>query len=214
MFKAISDFLSGGGEDLSDEAREVITVLAELGQAKVDYYVEQIKNSLLNSGMDGDMTIPISAILNKATAVQAYSETGGDRDVSDLIGQIIGGEEGSTQKLVIKGVQTTLNFFLGQAVDSSGSIHSYYVVLEGISFVRIDMFSWYRNVTSSKVVMETFEKVVSTVLYKSVVDVTAIEFSTFAASYVKLLNDCGLTPEEIQAKLNQAHGIWELYKPQ
>ena len=96
---------------------------------------------------------------------------------------------------IINGVTNLLkngiNIILGSGIGAETEFEQYTCCLDGSgeipSFVRIDMMIWGRNI-STESLKKTLDSAFTVVFYKSILDVSKIEFMEFANLYSDILS--------------------------
>lgn len=204
--------------DNSDESgqlqKETVQALAALGDSKAEVFKMQIQQSLLSAGDGTNKTIPISSIVRQFSDVRAYSSSEAG-NLGQVVKKTLNTFLNASKESIVDGIGSliseTLSVFLGTASASTGTVEEYYVAVEGLSVVRVDMRAWYLNV-NAKSIQSKMERVVAVVGVKSVVDLAKIDFSTFLNLYQQQLIQSGNTPEERKAALEEVKRIYKDFK--
>lgn len=195
------------------EQQELIQRLADLAQAKAAYFESELKNSLQNAGQGDNHTIPIEAVLNSTTQTHAYSSSKVDKigdTVTSALKSFCGGSSGSVIDGVGQLLTGALTTFLGEGDSEDGQTREYYVLVENLAVVRVDVLAWYRTVHASSIRTHA-EKVSAFVAVKSAVDLSKIGFNSFLAIYGNQLTLGGTPNREVKAELESAREVYEQF---
>ncbi len=201
-------------EDVAAGQKELIEALAQLAEAKADFFDLEIQESLQQAGT-ANKTVPIEAILDSRKETHAFSSTAStlilDRVTSSIKDFIAGGQDN-----VINGVanllSTAITAFMGEGTANSSTLERYYVMTEGYSIVRIDVKCWYQSIIASGI-SQHVQKVSAFVGVKSAVDLTAVKFNTFLNLYQRQLNSANMAAVDVQSELEKAREIYDLLRP-
>lgn len=203
-----------GENELAETQQALVEAMGEIGIAKAEIFELEVKDSLLNAGSGSNLTVPIESVIDQKSFVRAYSSETTEQ-ITDAVKEIGSAFLRGTDKDVLDGVSgiigSLLDIFLGKSSASTGQIEEYYLVVEGLAFVRVDLRAWYMNV-SAQSVYQVMKRVTVFVATKSSVDFAKLGFSTFLALYSNQLAQGKMTPEQIKAELEKAREIYELYR--
>lgn len=176
-------------DNLVKEQNSHLDTLAALAQTKVDLYVEQITERVINAGQGTDKTIPITQIQDFISETHAYLSSNADK-ISDTVsgaikGFVQGGKDNITNGVcsLLTGAVTAL---FGSTESNDMEFKKYYVVLEGISLVRLDVMGWKRAISASSLTTKV-EQVSAFVVCKSTVDIKKTDFNTFLDLYQEII---------------------------
>ncbi len=172
-------------DKLAQEANAHLDTLSALADAKADLFREKITQSLLNAGQGSDKTIPITAVKDFTSETHAYvsSDAGkiSDTVTSAVKGFVQGGKDNITNG-VCSLVTTAITALFGSTESSDMTFEKYYVAVEGIALIRLDIMGWKRAITASSLTTKV-EQVSAFVMSKSTIDVKKTDFDTFLDLY-------------------------------
>lgn len=196
------------------EQEEAVKALAELGMAKAEIFIRDIKESLMAAGDEkSNKTVPITFMVGSKKEVRAFSssEAGNiGKVVTDSLTAFLSGDK----KTIISGIgnlaSSALNIFLGEGSASSDTIEMYYVATDGLSPVRVDMKAWYQSVTAKSITTK-MERIITVVATKSVIDVTRIDLGTFLYLYQGQFNTSEMTMEQLSTAIDAAADVYNKF---
>jgi hypothetical protein len=200
---AIKNLITGA--DASDaliaEENAHLDTLSALANAKAELFREKINQKLINAGTGTDRTIPITEIQDFISETHAYTSSNADK-ISDTVSSVIkgfvqGGKENVTNG-VCSLVTTAITALFGSTESSDMSFEKYYIAVEGIALVRLDIMGWKRAITASSLTTKV-EQVSAFVMSKSTVDIKKTDFNTFLDQYqvIVLAGNSNAKPLEI-----------------
>ena len=96
-------------------------------------------------------------------------------------GFVQGGKDNVTNG-VCELVTTAITALFGSSESSDMTIEKYYVAVEGIALIRLDIMGWKRAITASSLTTKV-EQVSAFVMSKSTIDIRKTEFNTFLDLY-------------------------------
>jgi hypothetical protein len=201
-------------KELSQEQKELVSTLAELGRAKAEIFNSEIVESLMSAGKTGsNMTLPVTTVVRKTSEIRAYSSSEAGNvptEVANGVKKLISGETQGVLNSIGNLVTASIQALFGTTSASEGDIHEYYIGLEGLSIVRLDMKSWYKMV-SAESVKKKMERVTVTVGVKSIVDLSQLDFSTFFNLYQNQLSTSGISKDQMKNILAEASDIYQAF---
>lgn len=211
--KAVTDF--SGEQELKNTQKELVSTLAALAESRADHYVAEITRELLEAGTAGNWTIPIKAVLKTTKHTHAYSSTSADNisgSVNTALQSFVTGGKQSIVSGVGNLISSAITAFLGEASASTGDMQEYYVMTEGLSIVRIDVYGWYLNV-QAEAIQRQMERVSAFVGFKSAVDIAKLDYNSFLNLYQDQMTlSASPTSEEIAKELDNVYKIFEKFK--
>lgn len=196
------------------EQEEAVKALAELGMAKAEIFIRDIKESLVTAGDEkSNKTVPVTFMVGSKKEVRAFSssESGNiGKVVTESLTSFLSGDK----KTIISGignlVSSALNIFLVEGAATSDTIEMYYVATDGLSPVRVDMKAWYHRVIAKSITTK-MERVVTVVATKAVIDVTRIDLGTFLYLYQGQFNANEMTMEQLSAAIDAAAEVYNKF---
>ena len=205
-----------GTDELANTQRELISTLATLAESKADHYVAEITKQLLEAGTAGNWTIPIRAVLKTSKHTHAYagqsSKDAIGTTVQTALKSFVAGGKANIVSGVGDLVTTAITAFLGEASASTGEMSEYYVMTEGLSIIRVDVYGWYLNVEATTV-QTKMQRVSAFVAFKSAVDIAKLDYNTFLNLYQDQLSVTGsATAEEISKEMDDVYKIFQKFK--
>ncbi len=184
---AIRSFIQGAddSDNLVKEANAHLDTLSALADAKAELFKEKITQKLLNAGTGSDKTIPITEVQDFISETHAYTSSSADK-ISDTVsnavkGFVQGGKDNVTNGVCAL-VTTAITALFGSTESSDMTIEKYYVALEGIALIRLDIMGWKRAITASSLTTKV-EQVSAFVMSKSTIDIKKTDFDTFLDLY-------------------------------
>lgn len=191
-----------------------LTVLFELAEQKAELFKRDLELSLRTAGTPDNQTIPVTQILAWHSETRAYVKADAGKVatvVVDAIKKFVGGGSGE----IIGGIgdlaTAALEGILGAGSGTQAEMHSYYIVVEGLSIVRVDLSAWSRRVEATGITTQ-IENALAFQAAKSSVDVDAITFNTFLQAYKAQLDKLALPPEKLKEFIIQSKEIFELLR--
>lgn len=184
---AIRSFITAADQSdkLAQEQNAHLDTLSALADAKADLFREKITQNLLNAGQGSDKTIPITAVQDFTSETHAYISSNADK-ISDAVtgavkGFVQGGKDNITNG-VCSLVTTAITALFGSSESSDMTFEKYYVAVEGIALIRLDIMGWKRAITASSLTTKV-EQVSAFVMSKSTIDIKKTDFDTFLDLY-------------------------------
>lgn len=184
---AIRSFITSAdnADALTKEQNAHLDTLSALADAKAELFKEKINQKLLDAGTGTDKTIPITQVQDFISETHAYVSSNADK-ISDTVstavkGFVQGGKDNITNG-VCSLVTTAITALFGSSESSDMTIEKYYVAVEGIALIRLDIMGWKRAITASSLTTKV-EQVSAFVMSKSTIDIKKTEFNTFLDLY-------------------------------
>ncbi|WP_294226483.1 hypothetical protein [uncultured Chryseobacterium sp.] len=163
--------------------------LSEMANIKVNLFKEIITDQLINAGTGTDKTVPITQIQDFISETHAYTSQNADKiagAVENAINGIINGGKENINNAISGLVTAAITGLFGSQESSDMTFDKYYVAVEGISIIRLDLMGWKRAITASSL-SERVEQVSAFVMAKSTVDIMKTDFNTFLDLYQNLV---------------------------
>lgn len=210
---AVQEFT--GNDELANTQKELVSTLAALAESKADHYEAEVTKLLLEAGTAGNWTIPITTVLKTSKHTHAYT-TDSAKDINDKVQDALKSFVAGGKKHIVNGVGTlvtgAITAFLGEASASTGEMSEYYVMTEGLSIVRVDVYGWYLNVEAATI-KQNIERVSAFVAFKSAVDVSKLDYNTFLNLYQdQLFISEAATAEQVADEMEDLYTIFEKFK--
>lgn len=195
--------------DLKEECNAHLDALIALADAKAEYYAEKIKSDLLSAGFGTDKTFPIYCIQSFTYHTKAYKaeDIKSIRNVvKDSIKGFIHESKSETVTTILSGYVKTLFGSYGQA---EHKIQRNFVILEGVSIIRLDFVGWSR-VVSPSLIQTKCEKIGTFVLYRSIVDMSKVSLNDFISVYQETIRaeNEGISDKEIIQKCKELYSAF------
>ncbi|WP_420001055.1 hypothetical protein ACN19N_07960 [Acinetobacter sp. LF10] len=168
--------------DLKEECNAHLDTLIALADAKAEYYAEKIKIDLMSAGIGGDKSFPVHCIqsfIYHSKAYKAEDEKSIRNVVKDSIKRFVHENKTEVVTTILSGYVKTLFGSSGQA---EHKIQRNFVILEGVSIIRLDFVGWSR-VVSQSLIKTKCEKIGTFVLYRSIVDMSKVSINDFISVY-------------------------------
>ena len=144
--KAIKTF--DPATDKKEEIELALNLLFELAKSKSDFFEKEIEQLLRTAGTEDNPTIPITQVLGKHSEIRAYTSDDNTKilqETTDAIKKFI---NGGTEN-IINGIGALLssgiNALLGTGTGVQAVQSDYFIAVEGLSIIRIDVKSWVRK---------------------------------------------------------------------
>lgn len=196
-----------------EEIALALNLLYELAQSKNKIFSNEIIESLKAAGKEKTYTIPVSTIISSQSEVRAYTSSDSDKIIKEAISGVKlilkGGTENTTQ-----GIGSLLGSFVNSVLGSGSGEEiekgDYFVALDELAIVRLDVKIWIRKININGFSKE-LESVIAYTAVKSSVDVNAIQFSDFIAAYANQLETAKMTTEQKIEELKKMKELFELY---
>ena len=188
---AIRSLITGADESdkLAQEENAHLDTLAALADAKAELFREKIDQKLLNAGTGTDKTIPITEVQDFISETHAYLSSNADKISGAVTNAVQGFVQGGKQNVtngVCSLVTTAITSLFGSTESSDMSFEKYYVAVEGISLIRLDIMAWKRAITASSLTTKV-EQVSAFVMSKSTIDIKKTDFNTFLDLYQNIV---------------------------
>ena len=180
-----------------------LNLLFELATSKCDHFKTQIADNIRTAGTIENPTIPITHIIADTSEMRAYCKDDSTKIVGEATNAIKSFVTGGSEN-VISGVGALI-----------GAGHSdYFIMVDGLALVRIDVKSWIRKVTVVGITQK-IESVLAFTAVKSSVDVDKISFNTFMEAYkYQLQRDAAhaLNENDLMKEIKRAKEVYNLLK--
>jgi hypothetical protein len=196
------------------EQKEALRALEELGKAKAEIFVRDIQTGLRAAGEEkNNKTIPVSCMLSSKKEIRAFSSSE-NANIGNVVTGALSSFLNGKKENIINGagnlITGALTVFLGEGSASSDAIEMYYIAIDGLTPVRIDVKAWYCTVTATSIKTK-MERVVTVVATKSVIDITRIDLATFLYLYQSQFDANRMTPQELKAVIEEAANIYNTF---
>lgn len=204
-------------DDVKAEQEAHIQTLTVLAQAKVDLFMSEIKQDLLNAGTGTDQTVPIKKILDATQQTHAYSSSSASAistTVNAAVADFVQGDKKSILDGVGALISSSVTALFGEGDADEQTMSKYYVLTEGQSIIRLDVRGWSRQVTGTAL-SKKVDKVSAFAATKSSADVTHLDYNTFLDLYQPLLfanTTDPLTEDQIEAEMNETKKIFDAFQ--
>ena len=174
-----------------------LNLLFELATSKCDHFKTQIADNIRTAGTIENPTIPITHIIADTSEMRAYCKD--DSTVISGVGALIG---------------AGINMLMGSGEGVQAEHSDYFIMVDGLALVRIDIKSWIRKVTVVGITQK-IESVLAFTAVKSSVDVDKISFNTFMEAYkYQLQRDAAhaLNENDLMKEIKRAKEVYNLLK--
>ena len=197
-----------------NEIETILNLLFELSNSKTENFKKEISQSLRTAGTEENPTVPITQKLGEYTDTRAYTTEDNSKIISEATSAIKGFVSGGAEN-IINGIGTLLgtgiNALLGSGTGLQAEREDYFVAVEGLSIIRIDVKSWIRKVEVT-VLTKKIESIFAFVAVKSSVNVDKITFNTFLQAYKYQLERGNLPQDELIKEITHAKEVFNLLK--
>ena len=175
-----------------------LNLLFELATSKCDHFKTQIADNIRTAGTIENPTIPITHIIADTSEMRAYCKD----DSTKIVGEATNAIKAGINMLMVS----------GEGVQAEHS--DYFIMVDGLALVRIDVKSWIRKVTVVGITQK-IESVLAFTAVKSSVDVDKISFNTFMEAYkYQLQRDAAhaLNENDLMKEIKRAKEVYNLLK--
>lgn len=197
-----------------EEIELALNLLFELAQSKCDFFKKEIAQLLRTAGTEENPTIPITQMLGKHSETRAYISDDSTKIISETTDAIKKFVTGGSEN-IINGIgsllATGVTALLGAGTGIQAEHDDYFVAVEGLSIIRIDVKSWVRKIQVQGI-SQKIESVLAFTSVKSSVDVDKITFNTFLQAYKYQLEKSNIPHTELVNEIKAAKEVFELLK--
>lgn len=195
-----------------NEVEKILTLLFELAESKTDNFKKEIVQSLRTAGTEENPTIPVTQVLRFQADTRAYTVEDSAKIINEATLAIKGFIQGGAENIV-NGIGnllgTAVNALLGSGHGIQAQRDDYFVAVEGLSIVRVDVKSWVRKVEISGVTKK-IDSIFAFVASKSSVDVDKITFNTFLQAYQFQLLRLQMPQDELIKEITKAREVFDI----
>jgi len=197
-----------------NEVETILNLLFDLANSKTENFKKEIAQSLRTAGTDENPTVPITQKLGEYADTRAYTIEDNTKIISEATTAIKGFVSGGADN-IINGIGnllgTGINALLGSGTGVQAEREDYFVAVEGLSIIRIDVKSWMRKVEVQGLTKK-IESIFAFVAVKSSVNVDKITFNTFLQAYKYQLERGNLPQDELIKEITHAKEVFNLLK--
>ena len=194
-----------------------LNLLFELATSKCDHFKTQIADNIRTAGTIENPTIPITHIIADTSEMRAYCKDDSTKIVGEATNAIKSFVTGGSEN-VISGVGALIgagiNMLMGSGEGVQAEHSDYFIMVDGLALVRIDVKSWIRKVTVVGITQK-IESVLAFTAVKSSVDVDKISFNTFMEAYkYQLQRDAAhaLNENDLMKEIKRAKEVYNMLK--
>lgn len=212
-----TDFINSidSSSEIADEIKEALDLLINTAQTKADLYEQEIESDLITGKTIDNLTIPITKVLMKDIQCRAVTAKDPNPDitaiVSDDMEDMFSGDL-SISKGICDIIVKAINIVIGAGEGTELSRDFYLVAIEYPAIIRYDFKFWGRTIQAENL-RKQIHNAVTSVVYKSAVDVNQLDFNTFLSVYAPILNDAyDKDIDKIKDALIQAKEVFNIYK--
>jgi hypothetical protein len=197
-----------------NEVDTILNLLFDLANSKTENFKKEIAQSLRTAGTEENPTVPITQKLGEHAETRAYTTEDNTKIISEATTAIKGFVSGGADN-IINGIGnllgTGINALLGSGTGVQAEREDYFVAVEGLSIIRIDVKSWIRKVEVQGLTTK-IESIFAFVAVKSSVNVDKITFNTFLQAYKYQLERGNLPQDELIKEITHAKEVFNLLK--
>lgn len=209
--------------DQSDEnyatIKESLNLLVSLASAKAVEFENDIEDALKLGKVESNtnLYIPITHVIENVAQYRCITSNTMSTLLEDVTATITSLFADGTAENIIKGiaqiVTKSLETIIGISEGAEQSTKIYAIGIDGnpsgLSIVRTDYVIWCRRL-SSKSLKEKMDSALSCVSYKSVVDVSKMDFHDFRSVYAKVLQSGGgMSVDDVIKAIEEAKKIFK-----
>lgn len=191
-----------------------LSVLFELAEQKAELFKRDLELDLRTAGTADNRTIPVTQILAWHRETRAYVQHDAAKVsgiVIDSIKKFLNGGSDEILDGIGQLAATALEAILGAGSGTQSEMHAYYIVVEGLSIVRVDIAAWSRRIEATGITQQ-IEHALTFQAAKSSVNVDAITFNTFLQAYKAQLEKLKLSPDQLKQFILESKEIFELLR--
>lgn len=200
--------------DKKKEITLALNLLFELAEQKKQLQEEWLKNYLRTAGTPENPTIPITNIIAWHNETRAYVKDDASKLVSEIASAVKKFVAGGSDN-IINGISELMSgaitAILGAGTGSVSEMHSYYIMVEGLSIIRIDLTAWQRHIEAEGITKK-IENAMTFSAVKSSVDVNKITFNTFLQAYNAQLMKMKIPENEVKKYIIEAKEVFDLLR--
>ena len=200
--------------DKKGELTLALNLLFELAEQKSVLFKRDLEQDLRTAGTPDNPTIPVTAVLGWHNETRAYVKDDAGKlagVVTDSVKKFISGGTGEIVDGIGELATGALEAILGAGSGTQTEMHSYFIVVEGLSIVRVDIAGWSRRIEATGITTK-IESALAFQAVKSSINVDAITFNTFLQAYKAQLEKLTLPPAELKAFILEAKEVFELLR--
>jgi hypothetical protein len=210
--KAIETF--DPAQEKRNEIETALNLLFELAQAKCENQEKTIVQSLRTAGTEDNATIPISQILSSQYDIRCYVDSDSTKIEQEAITAVRGFISGGSDN-VVNGIAILLaagiNTLLASGTGLQKDRKDYFIAVDGMSIVRIDIMTWMRRISVIGIT-KRIDAALAFTAVKSSVDVNKISFNTFLHAYKYQLENAKIEQNILLEEIKKAKEVFELLK--
>lgn len=200
--------------DKKKELTLAVNLLFELAEQKKEIQDTFLKDQLRTAGSVENPTIPITNTLAWHSETRAYVKNDVSKlpnVVTDAVKKFINGGSDEIISGVGELITAGLEAILGSGSGTESSMHSYFIVVEGLSIVRFDLCAWQRRIEATGFT-SIIENAMTMTAVKSSVNVDKITFNTFLQAYKAQLEKMDFTDKELIEYIKKSKEVFELLR--
>lgn len=212
-----TDFIKSidSSSEIADEIKEALDLLINTAQTKADLFEQEIESDLITGKTIDNLTIPVTEVLLKDIQCRAVTAQDPSPDITSIVTEDMS-DMFSGDMSIAKGIcdiiVKAINTIVGTGLGTEMSRDFYLVAIEYPAIIRYDFKFWGRAVQAQSL-REQIHNAITSVVYKSAVDVDQLDFNTFLSVYAPILNDAyDKDIDKIKDALIQAKEVFNIYK--
>lgn len=212
-----TDFIKSidSSSEIADEIKEALDLLINTAQTKADLFEQKIESDLITGKTIDNLTIPVTKVLLKDIQCRAVTAQDPSPDITSIVTEDMS-DMFSGDMSIAKGIcdiiVKAINTIVGTGLGTEMSRDFYLVAIEYPAIIRYDFKFWGRTVQAQSL-REQIHNAITSVVYKSAVDVDQLDFNTFLSVYAPILNDAyDKDIDKIKDALIQAKEVFNIYK--
>ncbi|MCR9153360.1 MAG: hypothetical protein NXI09_04565 [Bacteroidetes bacterium] len=197
-----------------EEIELALNLLYDLAQSKTDAFKKDIAQSLRTAGTEENPTIPITQVLGAHSETRAYVSDDNSKiitETTDAIKKFVSGGSDNIINGIGSLLSTGVNALLGTGTGIQSQREDYFVAVEGLAIIRVDVKSWIRKINVQGITNK-IESVLAFTAVKSSVNVDKISFNTFLQAYKYQLERTDIPQQELIEEITNAKEIFNLLK--
>jgi hypothetical protein len=196
------------------EIETALDLLFELAKSKCENFEKTILQLLRTAGTEENPTIPISQMINSYHDIRSYVTEDSANIINVITAETKNFITGGTDN-VINGISTLLctgiNALLGAGTGVQAERKDYFIAVDGLSIIRVDIMSWMRRVDITGI-KKRIDSALAFTIVKSSVDVNKITFNTFLQAYKYQLENSKISNDDLLREISEAKKVFLLLK--
>lgn len=212
-----TDFIKSidSSSEIADEIKEALDLLINTAQTKADLFEQEIESDLITCKTIDNLTIPVTKVLLKDIQCRAVTAQDPSPDITSIVTEdmsdMFSGRYVNRKRYMRHNRKSNQHYCRHRF--GNRNVKRFLFGGDRISGNhQIDFKFWGRAVQAQSL-REQIHNAITSVVYKSAVDVDQLDFNTFLSVYAPILNDAyDKDIYKIKDALIQAKEVFNIYK--